>query len=105
MPTTAPMTKVAACRALGATIEQIGTTLEEATDRAHELAAEQALTLISPYDDWDITAGQASCGLEMLEDFEDMTTGGVPLGGGGLLARVALEPTLHRPRSGILGDQ
>src|SRR5690625_5636736 len=37
MPTTAPMTKVAACRALGATIEQIGTTLEEATDRAHEL--------------------------------------------------------------------
>src|SRR5690625_6794655 len=78
MPTTAPMTKVAACRALGATIEQIGTTLEEATDRAHELAAEQGLTFISPYDDWDIIAGQASCGLEMLEDFEDMTTAVVP---------------------------
>lgn len=105
MPTTAPMTKVAACQALGAVIEQIGTTLEEATDRAHELAAEQGLTFISPYDDWDIIAGQASCGLEMLEDFEDMTTAVVPLGGGGLLAGVALGLKLQRPDIRIVGVQ
>src|SRR5690625_7283211 len=96
------MTKVAACRALGATIEQIGTTLEEATDRAHELSAEQGLIFISPYDDWDIIAGQASCGLEMLEDFEDMTTAVVPFGGGGLLAVVELGLILHRQNRSIL---
>lgn len=105
MPTTAPMTKVTACRALGASIEQIGTTLEEATDRAHELAAEQGLTFISPYDDWDIIAGQASCGLELLEDFPELTTAVVPLGGGGLLAGVALGLKLQRPDVRVIGVQ
>src|SRR5690554_1107662 len=48
MPTTAPMTKVIACRALGARIEQIGTSLEEATVRARELADNEGLVFISP---------------------------------------------------------
>ncbi len=105
MPETAPMTKVAACRELGARIEQIGTSLEEATDRARELAEAEDLVFISPYDDLDIIAGQASCGLEMLEALPEMTTAVVPLGGGGLLAGVALALKLQRPDIRLIGVQ
>lgn len=105
MPETAPMTKVAACRALGASIEQVGTTLEEATERAHELAHAQGLVFISPYDDWDIIAGQGSCGLEMLEAMPNMTTAVVCLGGGGLLSGIALALKLQRPDIRLIGVQ
>lgn len=105
MPETAPMTKVAACRSLGARIEQVGTTLEEATERAHGLAEAQGLAFISPYDDWDIIAGQASCGLEMLEAMPEMTTAVVCLGGGGLLSGIALALKLQRPDIRLIGVQ
>ncbi|WP_376692800.1 threonine ammonia-lyase [Wenzhouxiangella sp. EGI_FJ10409] len=105
MPETAPMTKVAACRALGARIEQVGTTLEEATERAKELADAQKLVFISPYDDWDIIAGQASCGLEMLEAMPEMTMAVVCLGGGGLLSGIALALKLQRPDIRLIGVQ
>lgn len=105
MPKTAPMTKVAACRALGARIEQVGTSLEEATERARELAENEGLVFISPYDDWDIIAGQASCGLEMLDAMPEMTVAVVPLGGGGLLSGIALAVKLQRPDIRIVGVQ
>ncbi|WP_220338229.1 threonine ammonia-lyase [Wenzhouxiangella sediminis] len=105
MPETAPMTKVDACRALGARIEQVGTSLEEATGRAHELSEREGLAFISPYDDWDIIAGQASCGLEMLEDLPGMTACVVPLGGGGLLSGIALALKLQRPDIRLIGVQ
>lgn len=105
MPRSAPMTKVAACRELGARIEQVGDTLEAATERARELADAEQLAFISPYDDWDIIAGQASCGLEMLEDMPRMTLAVVPLGGGGLLAGIALALKLQRPGIRLVGVQ
>lgn len=105
MPETAPMTKVAACRALGATIEQVGTSLEEATARARGLADEESLVFISPYDDRDIIAGQASCGLEMLEAMPGMTTAVVCLGGGGLLSGIVLALKLQRPDIRVVGVQ
>ncbi len=105
MPETAPMTKVAACRALGARIEQVGTSLEEATACARELCEREGLVFISPYDDWDIIAGQASCGLEMLEDRPEMTICVVPLGGGGLLSGIALALKLQRPDIRLVGVQ
>jgi len=105
MPETAPMTKVDACRALHADIEQIGTSLEDATVRARERAESEGLVFISPYDDWDIIAGQASCGLEMLEAMPDMTVAVVPLGGGGLLSGIALALKLQRPELRVIGVQ
>jgi threonine dehydratase len=105
MPRSAPMTKVSACRELGATIEQVGDTLEAATERARELAESESLRFVSPYDDWDIIAGQASCGLEMLEDMPEMTQVVVPLGGGGLLAGIALAIKLQRPDVRLVGVQ
>lgn len=105
MPETAPMTKVAACRALGAQIEQVGTTLEEATERAKERADAERLVFVSPYDDWDIIAGQASCGLELLDEWSELTTAVVPLGGGGLLSGIALALKLQRPDIRLIGVQ
>ncbi|QKK01465.1 MAG: threonine ammonia-lyase [Pseudomonadota bacterium] len=105
MPETAPMTKVDACQALGARIEQVGTSLEEATVRARQLADRERLVFVSPYDDWNIIAGQASCGLEMLEAMPDMTVAVVPLGGGGLLSGIALALKLQRPDVRVIGVQ
>lgn len=105
VPETALLTKIEACRALGAEITQVGSSLEEATDHALEVAARDELTFISPYDDWDIIAGQASCGLEILEDLPDVTTVLVPLGGGGLLSGITLGIKLQRPDVRLIGVQ
>jgi|SRR6056297_551899 len=105
MPRNAPLTKVAACRALGAELEQVGTTLEEAAGRARELAKKHGLAFIPPYDDWDVIAGQASCGLEILDDLPEADTVVVPLGGGGLLSGIALALRARGSRARIVGVQ
>ena len=105
MPTTAPLTKIQACRALGAEVELAGSTLEEAAETAHRRASEEGLAFLHPYDDWDVIAGQASCGLEMLEDAPDMSVAVVPLGGGGLIAGIALALKLQRPDIRVIGVQ
>lgn len=105
MPSNAPLTKIASCRALGAEVRLVGDTLEQAADEATRLADEQQLVFLHPYDDWDVIAGQGSCGLEMLEDFSDMTVAVVPLGGGGLISGVALALKLQRPDIRLVGVQ
>ncbi|MCB1961315.1 MAG: threonine ammonia-lyase [Rhodocyclaceae bacterium] len=105
MPLNAPLTKLQACRALGAQVVLHGDTLEQAADEARRLAADQALVFLHPYDDWDVIAGQASCGLEMLEDAPDMSVAVVPLGGGGLIAGIALALKLQRPDIRVIGVQ
>jgi len=105
MPVNAPITKVQSCRRMGATILLHGENLEQARELADRIAAEQDLAFMHPYDDWDVIAGQASCGLEMLEDCPDMTMAVVPLGGGGLLSGIALALKLQRPDIRIIGVQ
>jgi len=85
-----------------------GATLEDAQCVAEALAAERRLVFVHPYDDWDVIAGQASLGLEILEILEslpDLSLLVVPLGGGGLLAGVALAIKLQRPGVRIVGVQ
>ncbi|MCK0510299.1 threonine ammonia-lyase [Aromatoleum buckelii] len=105
MPANAPLTKIQACRKLGADVRLVGDTLEAASDEARRLADGEGLALIPPYDDWDVIAGQASCGLEMLEDAPDMTVAIVPLGGGGLISGVALALKLQNPAIRVIGVQ
>lgn len=105
MPTNAPLTKVEACRKMGAEIHLHGTNLEQATELAQEIGQRDNLAFLSPYDDWDVIAGQASCGLEMLEDTPDITLAVVPLGGGGLLSGVALALKLQNPAIRVIGVQ
>ena len=105
MPANAPLTKIQACRKLGADVRLVGYTREAAADEARRLADGEGLALIHPYDDWDVIAGQASCGLEMLEDAPDMTVAIVPLGGGGLISGVALALKLQNPAIRVIGVQ
>jgi len=105
MPVNAPLTKVQSCRQLGAQIVLFGDNLEQAADEARRRASEAQLAFLHPYDDWDVIAGQASCGLEMLEDAPDMTVAVVPLGGGGLISGIALALKQQRPDIRIIGVQ
>ena len=105
MPVGAPLTKVESCRNLGASIVLHGANLEEARVEAERIAAEQQLRFIHPYDDWEIIAGQAGVGLEILEALPATAQIVVPLGGGGLISGIALAVKSQRPDIRIVGVQ
>ncbi len=105
MPVSAPLTKIDACRSLGARVVLEGETLEAAALRAREIGAAEDLAFLHPYDDWDVIAGQASCGLEMFEDAPDMTVAIVPLGGGGLISGIGLALKAQNPAIRLVGVQ
>jgi len=105
MPVNAPLTKVQSCKALGAEVVLHGSNLEEAKEEADRLAAARQLAFLHPYDDWDVIAGQASCGLEILEDLPTPDVLVVPLGGGGLISGVALAAKLANPAIRVVGVQ
>jgi threonine dehydratase len=105
MPVGASLTKIESCRSLGAEVILSGLSLEEARLEAQRIAAERTLEFIHPYDDWEIIAGQASVGLEIIEAMPDVSLLVVPLGGGGLLAGIALAVKLQRPDVRVVGVQ
>jgi len=105
MPENAPLTKIESCKSLGAEVVLHGSDLEQAKAEADRLAATQGLAFIHPYDDWDIVAGQAGVGLEILEALPEAAQVVVPLGGGGLISGVALALKLQRPDVRIVGVQ
>ena len=105
LPLGASMTKMRACREMGAEVIQFGNSLEEAAAYAKKLAAERDFTFLHPYDDWDVIAGQSTLGLELLEDLPGITLAVVPLGGGGLLGGTALALKLQNPAIRVVGVQ
>jgi threonine dehydratase len=103
MPVTTPFVKVESTRAFGATIILDGDTVAEAQARAEAIAVEHDLIWVHPYDDPKIIAGQGTIGLEMLDDVPDLDTIIVPVGGGGLIAGVAIAARERRPEIAIVG--
>ena len=89
MPENAPEVKREATIALGAEIVTVGPASSERKLKAEELAAAHGYTVIPPYDDPAIIAGQATCGLEILEQLPDVDLVLSPVSGGGLLSGVA----------------
>jgi threonine dehydratase len=103
MPSNAPDIKRQATTALGAQIVDVGPASSERRERAEALAAEHGYTIIPPYDDPAIIAGQGTCGLEILADCPEIDLVLAPVGGGGLLSGVAAAIRQHRPECHVVG--
>ena len=103
MPTTVTAAKRAGAERLGARVELAGTTTADRMERALEIARTEGATLVPPYDDPLIIAGQGTVGLEIVQDLPAVATVVVPVGGGGLSAGVAAAVKLHRPKARVIG--
>ncbi len=85
-----PKAKVDSLKRLGAQIEIVGDSQDAAGERCYELERGKGLTVIQPFDDPHVIAGQGTIGLELLEDLPNLTDVIVPLSGGGLLSGIGL---------------
>jgi threonine dehydratase len=105
MPRGAPLPKVAATRDYGAEVRLHGATVDEALDAAQRFAEASGAVFIHPFDHVDIVTGQATVGLEILEQCPEVRTVLVGTGGGGLLAGIAAAVKPLRPDVRVIGVQ
>lgn len=105
MPRHTPDVKVEHTRAYGAEVLLEGDSLEVAVTRAEEIARERGLALIHPYDDPLVIAGQGTIALEMLDAVPALECLVVPVGGGGLVAGMALAAKARKPGLRVFGVQ
>jgi threonine dehydratase len=102
MPETAPLIKITSCQRLGANVQIRGKDFAEARAFADDLVANEGVTYIHGYDDWEIIAGQGTMGLEILDQVPDVDAILVPVGGAGLIAGIALAVKGLRPEVRIV---
>jgi threonine dehydratase len=105
MPRHTPFVKVQHTRSHGATVVLHGETLAEAFEHSLKIRAEQGLTLVHPFDDAQVMAGQGTIALEMLATQPDLQQLVVPIGGGGLISGVAVAAKALSPKIQIIGVQ
>jgi len=105
MPRHTPFVKVQHTRSHGATVVLHGETLAEAFEHSLKIRAEQDLTLVHPFDDAQVMAGQGTIALEMLATQPDLEQLVVPIGGGGLISGIAVAAKALSPKIQIIGVQ
>ena len=105
VPAGAPITKIEACRAYGATVVEGGASLDEAMNAARARAAEAGMAFCHPFDDPAVVAGQGTLGLELVDDVPDLSCVVVPVGGGGLAAGTAIAVKSLLPHVRVVGVQ
>ena len=105
VPAGASLSKMEAVRSYGATLTEGGDTLSDAVHLARKHAEQTGMNFCHPFDDPMVVAGQATLGLELIEDIDDLTTVIVPLGGGGLTGGVALAVKQLKPHVRVIGVQ
>src|SRR5271157_3332223 len=103
MPSNAPAIKRAATLALGAEVVDVGPASSERLAVAEQFVREHGYIVIPPYDDEQIIAGQATCGLEIVESLPDVDLVLAPVSGGGLLSGVASAVKQLRPQAHVFG--
>ena len=103
MPETVTTAKRAGAERLGARVVLAGTNTYHRLERAKEIVREEGGTIVPPYDDATIIAGQGTVGLEIVEDYPSVGTVLVPVGGGGLSAGVATAVKLLSPMTRVVG--
>ena len=103
MPTTVPRAKKDGAVRLGARCFYAGVTTAERIAKATEIQEAEGLTMVPPFDDPTIIAGQGTLGVEIAEDLPDVGTVLVPIGGGGLSSGVAVAIKLLAPTARVIG--
>jgi threonine dehydratase len=103
MPSNAPAIKREATVALGAEVVEVGPASSERLAKAEELVRQHGYVVIAPYDDEKIIAGQATCGLEIVENLADVDLVLSPVSGGGLLSGVAAAVKQLKPHAKVFG--
>jgi threonine dehydratase len=105
MPEQAPIAKVDAARAQGATVHLVGQSFDDSMEAARLRANTSNLTFVHPFDDPDVVAGQGGVALELMADLAEVGTVVVPVGGGGLISGMAIALKTHRPDVRVVGVQ
>ena len=105
LPHGVPLAKLTAIQRTGAEAVLSGESYDDAHAAALEIARERRRAYVHAFDDDDVIAGQGTLALEMLADVPDVDTLVVPVGGGGLIAGVALAVSAQRSRPRIIGVQ
>jgi len=103
MPSNAPAIKRAATLALGAEVVDVGPASSQRLAKAEELIAQHGYVVVPPYDDENIIAGQATCGLEIVDALPDVDLVLSPVSGGGLLSGTATAIKLLNPAASVYG--
>jgi len=98
-----PQSKIDNIKSLGASVHVGGKDQDVAMDVSHDIANKDGMTFIGPFDEIEVIAGQATIGLEIIEDNPDVDTIVVPVSGGGLMAGVAFAVKHLKPSVKIIG--
>jgi threonine dehydratase len=105
VPQDAPMAKVEAARNYGAQVELVGEYFEQSLDAARAYVEESGATFVHPFEDPVVVAGQGTIGLELADQVAAAEAVVVPVGGGGLIAGIALALRELKPSIRIVGVQ
>ncbi|ELY51880.1 threonine ammonia-lyase [Natronorubrum bangense] len=105
VPEVTPAAKIEATRGYGAEVVVEGEIYERSYEYAVERAAETGETFVHPFDDEAIIAGQGTVGLELLEQYPDLDTVLVAIGGGGLISGIGTVLQAHDPDIRVIGVQ
>jgi threo-3-hydroxy-L-aspartate ammonia-lyase len=103
MPKDAPPSKRAATEGYGAEVLEFDRYSDDRDTMARDLARDRGLTLVHPYDEPFVMAGQGTAGLELLEEVDDLDVVLVPVGGGGLISGVATAVKAVQPEARVVG--
>jgi threonine dehydratase len=105
VPRVTPAAKVEATRGYGARVVVEGDIYERAYEAALDRADAEGLTFVHPFDDEDVIAGQGTVGFELLEQYPEVDTALVAVGGGGLISGIATVLKARNPDIRVLGVQ
>jgi threonine dehydratase len=105
MPAEAPVAKVAAVQGYGGLVTLAGDSVDDCVAAAQARAIETGAVFVHPFDDLQVIAGQATLGLELLDQVPDLAKVIVPVGGGGLISGLAGVIKLARPDVEVVGVQ
>ena len=105
MPATAPLAKVTATKGYGAEVILNGLVYDDAYAKAIEVQKETGATFLHPFNDKYVIAGQGTIALEIFEDLENVDTILCPIGGGGIIAGIAVAAKAIKPDIKIVGVQ